>query len=85
MTISATKFHPAGRFLAWDKLAGLQPWDSFCDVEYAWHSRTGAARLISHRWKGLLMDGAGGESKRKEHSMQKPIRVMAMVHRAMPA
>jgi len=41
-----------GRFLAWDKLAGKPSWDSFCDVEFAWHSLDGAARIYSHLWKG---------------------------------
>ena len=65
-----------GRFLAWDKLAGLQPWDSFSDVEFAWHSRKGASRGISQRWKGLIGLGVDGEDKTREHPTQKPIRVM---------
>lgn len=33
-----SKLPPTGRFLAWDKLAGRKSWDSFGDVDFAWHS-----------------------------------------------
>ena len=72
------RFLPAGgRFLAWDKLAGMQPWDSFSDVEFGWHSRPGKATVISHRWKGIVVDHTreAGDGVRV-HPTQKPIRVM---------
>ena len=64
--------------LAWDKLAGRQPWDSFADVEFAWHSRPGKATVISHLWKGIVQSKVGGETPhcRREHPTMKPIRVM---------
>ena len=66
-----------GRFLAWDKLAGRDAWDSFCNVEFAWHSERRAARIVSHGWKGIIADHTGGEANgRRDHPMQKPIRVM---------
>ena len=65
-----------GRFLAWDKLAGLESWDSFSDVEFAWHSRFGKAGIISHRSKGVVSVKAGEENGKRYHPMQKPIRVM---------
>ena len=64
-----------GTWLAWDKLAGMPSFNHFSDVEYAWHSRCGAGRIISHRWKGMLVDKRG-EDHLREHPMQKPIRVM---------
>ena len=65
-----------GRLLAWDKLAGMPSINAFTDVEYAWHSKSGASRLISHRWKGLVAWQSGGEEGFNSHPMQKPIRVM---------
>ena len=65
-----------GRFLAWDKLGGRKAFgDDYCDVEFAWHNRKSAARIISHLWKGALTEENGIRGKR-EHPMQKPIRVM---------
>lgn len=70
---------PGGRFLAWDKLCGNDPWDSFSDVEFAWHSKGGASRIVSYLWKGIAnakdeCDSSGGVVRL--HPSQKPIRVM---------
>ena len=64
---------PYGRWLAWNKLGGLEPWDSFSDVEFAWHNKRGADRIFSHLWKGLCQAGAG---VKRYHPMQKPIELM---------
>jgi hypothetical protein len=47
-----------GRFLAWNKLAAFEKVGatSFCDVEFAWHSRRAPARVFSHLWKGVCTD-----------------------------
>lgn len=66
-----------GRFLAWDKLAGMRPWDSFSDVEFAWHSRASKATVFSMLWKGIACDKRGESNGFRHHPMQKPIRVMA--------
>jgi site-specific DNA-methyltransferase (adenine-specific)/modification methylase len=60
---------PHGRWLAWNKLGGQEPWDSYSDVEFAWHNRRGADRIFSHLWKGLCQAGGG---VRREHPTQKP-------------
>jgi site-specific DNA-methyltransferase (adenine-specific) len=65
---------PHGRWLAWDKLAGATLQDSFSDVEFAWHSKRGAARIINYLWKGVLQDGEKGV--RRWHPTQKPVAVM---------
>ena len=65
-----------GGFLAWDKLAGLQPWDSYCDVEFAWRSKAAAARVFSMRWKGIACDKRGELNGVRHHPMMKPTRVM---------
>lgn len=61
---------PHGRWLAWNKLGGLEPWDSFSDVEFAWVNGRGADRIFSHLWKGLCQAGSG---TRREHPTQKPV------------
>src|ERR1019366_5475221 len=42
---------PHERWLVWDKLNGLESFDSFSDVEIAWHnSRTGGDRIYRYMW-----------------------------------
>ncbi len=65
-----------GRFLAWNKLGDMEPWDSFSDVEFAWHSQDRAARIFSMKWKGLACDKVGENGGLREHTTQKPIRLM---------
>jgi site-specific DNA-methyltransferase (adenine-specific)/modification methylase len=65
---------PHGRWLAWNKLGGMEPWDSFSDVEFAWHNQRGADRIFSHLWKGLCQAGAG---EKRDHPTQKPVPLMA--------
>jgi site-specific DNA-methyltransferase (adenine-specific) len=74
----ADHFYPrlpdSGRWLAWDKKAGWDFKDDFSDVEFAWHSAEGPARIISYLWKGVRQDGEKGRPK--YHLSQKPIAVM---------
>ncbi len=76
----ADHFYPRlpdkGRFLAWNKLGDMEPWDSFSDVEFAWHSQDRAARIFSMKWKGLACDKVGENGGLREHTTQKPIRLM---------
>lgn len=64
---------PHGRWLAWNKLGAMQPWDDFGDVEFAWHNKRAADRIFSHLWKGLCQKGSG---VRREHPTQKPVELM---------
>ena len=77
----ADHFYPRlpdkGRFLAWNKLGDMKPWDSFSDVEFAWHSANKAARIFNMKWKGIACDKAGENGGLREHPMQKPIRLMS--------
>lgn len=66
---------PRGRWLVWDKLAGLESFDSFSDVEVAWHNRTGAARIFRYLWKGICQQGDKEEGRL--HPTQKPVPLMA--------
>lgn len=67
---------PHGRFLAWDKLDGKQAWDSFSDVEFAWHSKRGASRIIRYVWKGLCQGAGEDKGSTRDHPTQKPVKVM---------
>ena len=66
---------PEGRWLVWDKLAGMTTFDNFSDIEIAWHNRKGASRLFRYLWKGICQQGdkAGG----RVHPSQKPSALMA--------
>lgn len=77
----ADHFYPrlpdSGRWLAWNKLGHKEPWDSFSDVEFAWHSGEGAARIFSMLWKGIATDNRGENNGQRDHPTQKPVRLMA--------
>ena len=66
---------PHGRWLAWDKLAGMAAFDSFSDVEFAWQKGRGKDRIFSHLWKGICKDSEKG-GKGRWHPTQKPIELM---------
>lgn len=68
---------PRGRWLAWDKLGGQATYgDSFSDVEYAWHSKTGAARIFRMVWKGMCQGAGKDKGTRRTHPTQKPVDLM---------
>ena len=68
---------PRGRWLAWDKLGGQDTYgDSFSDVEYAWHSKTGAARIFRMVWKGMCQGAGKDKGTRRTHPTQKPVDLM---------
>lgn len=66
---------PHGRWLVWDKLAGLASYDSFSDIEIAWHNQRGAERIFRHMWKGICQDSE--KDAKREHPTQKPIALMS--------
>lgn len=66
---------PRGHWLVWDKLDGMESWDSFSDVEVAWHNQTGAARIYRKLWKGVCRPGQENGDARL-HPSQKPIALM---------
>ena len=68
---------PRGRWLAWDKLGGQDAYgDSFSDVEYAWHSKPGAARIFRMVWKGMCQGAGKDKGTRRTHPTQKPVDLM---------
>ncbi len=76
----ADHFYPRlpdrGSWLVFDKLDGMEPWDSFSDVEMAWCSDEGAARMFSLRWKGIACVKAHEGFGVREHPTQKPVALM---------
>jgi DNA modification methylase len=76
----ADHFYPRlpdrGRWLAFNKLSDMEPWDSFSDVEFAWHSREGAARIFNMKWKGVACEKSGEDNGLRLHPTQKPVRLM---------
>jgi site-specific DNA-methyltransferase (adenine-specific)/modification methylase len=70
-----TRLPDHGRWLGWNKLGSLASWDSFSDIEFAWHSEEGAARVCSVMWKGLICSKRT-ETGFRDHPTQKPIALM---------
>ena len=67
---------PRGRWLAWDKLDGKEPWDSFSDVEFAWMNKPGAARIFRMVWKGMCQGAGKDKGTQRTHPTQKPVDLM---------
>jgi site-specific DNA-methyltransferase (adenine-specific)/modification methylase len=74
---------PHGSWVAWDKLDGREPWDSFSDVEFAWCNWRGKDRIVRHLWKGVCTASEVG--KRRLHPTQKPVAVMRWCLEQLPA
>lgn len=66
---------PHGRWLAWNKLADMRPWDNFSDVEFAWQNTRAADRIFSLLWKGLVQ-GEKASGGLRCHPTQKPVALM---------
>lgn len=71
---------PHGRWLAWNKLGNLEPWDSRSDVEFAWQNTRAKDAIFSLLWKGLIRAGdyerVGQSSSKKQHPTEKPVALM---------
>lgn len=72
----AGRLPAGGRWLAWNKLAGMAVRDSFSDVEFAWHSLGGASRIIDYGWKGIAGRKVGESNGVRLHPNMKPLGVM---------
>lgn len=70
-------------WIVWDKLAGMTSdkrevgVDDNADCELAWTNLGGPARLISHRWKGVVKGSEHGQAR--QHPTQKPIELMRRI------
>jgi len=72
----ASRLPAGGRWLAWDKVCDMKVEDSFGDVDFAWHNKKGACRIVHYRWKGIACEKQGEHNGRRWHPMQKPVGVM---------
>lgn len=78
----ADRLPPSPSWLVWDKLDGLTSkreigFNDNADLEMAWTNLGGPARIIPHRWMGLLK--ASENSERRVHPTQKPVALMARI------
>lgn len=76
----ASRLPDSPSWIIWDKLNGLTTQRraiGFCDtadIELAWTNLGGPARLLHHRWLGMLKDSERGG--RRVHPTQKPVALM---------
>lgn len=76
----ADRLPPSPTWLVWDKLAGLTSgrdlgFNDQADVEMIWTNLGGPARLIPHRWMGVIKGGSEHD-QRRVHPTQKPVALM---------
>ena len=65
----ANALPPSSCWIVWDK----ENTGNFADVELAWCSHKGAARLFRHMWNGMLK--ASEQGQRRVHPTQKPVKL----------
>jgi DNA modification methylase len=75
----ARQLPDSASWIIWDKLDGLVSkreigFNDNADVEMAWSNLGGPARLIPHRWMGILK--ASERAERRVHPTQKPVALM---------
>lgn len=79
----ANRLPASATWLVWDKLDGLRTdkrlvgFDDNADVELAWTNIGGPARIVSHRWKGMVK--ASERDDQRVHPTQKPVALMAHI------
>jgi site-specific DNA-methyltransferase (adenine-specific) len=77
----ADRLPPSPSWVVWDKLDGLTTTKRFvgvddnADLEMAWTNLGGPARLVPHRWKGMVRATEQGDPH--VHPTQKPVWLMA--------
>ncbi len=69
----ASRLPDSGGWLIWDKKDGGTS-DNFSDVEMAWTNNSNTARILHHKWRGMIR--ASEQNEPRLHSTQKPIEVM---------
>ena len=74
-----TDFLPPSRcWLVWDK--GVAKDSFFAQVELAWCSKDGNAKLYKHLWSGLCREGSRDiEGEKRVHPTQKPVGMLASI------
>lgn len=69
----SSRLPDSGGWLIWDKKDGGTS-DNFSDVEMAWTNNGNTARVLHHKWRGMIR--ASEQNEPRLHSTQKPIAVM---------
>ena len=65
---------PSRCWVCWDKIDGVEgTTKNFSDIEIAWTSYDKPARIVRHRWQGLLKGSEYNE--KRVHPTQKPIKL----------
>lgn len=72
----ASRLPDSPTWFVWDKRDG-QTSNNFADCEMVWTNLGGPARVITHRWNGLLRDSERGQ--KRWWPTQKPVYVMRWV------
>lgn len=80
----ADKLPNSPSWLVWDKLNGLSSkreigFNDAADFEMAWTNLGGAAKIIPHRWTGLMKESE--QRDKRVHPSQKPILLMQHIIR----
>lgn len=78
----ADRLPVSAAWLVWDKRDGMTS-NNNSDVELAWASCGGSARLIRHLWNGMLK--ASEREDRRAHPTQKPVAVMRWCIEQLPS
>lgn len=79
----AGRLPPSPSWIVWDKLDGLTTEkravgvDDNADAELAWTNLGGPARILAHRWKGVVKASEHGQAR--QHPTQKPVALMARI------
>jgi site-specific DNA-methyltransferase (adenine-specific) len=78
----ADKLPVSGGWIVWDKLNGLKSkrdwgFNNNSDCELAWTNIGNAARIIPHRWMGVMKESE--HTERRVHPTQKPVALMAEI------
>ena len=78
----ADKLPPSPSWVVWDKVDGLSSsrevgFNDNADAELAWTNLGGPARILRHRWMGMLKASEQGD--RRVHPTQKPLSLMAQI------
>ena len=68
----ADKLPNSRGWIVWDKIDGVEgTTKNFSDIEMAWTNQDQPARIVRHRWQGLLK--ASEHKEKRIHPTQKPI------------
>lgn len=66
---------PAGKkWIVWDKKGYRLGRNDSADCEFIWTNQTGASRIITHVWYGMIKESE--KQEKREHPTQKPVQLL---------